>query len=498
MVTIATTTIQSKLKQPAGLYNLFFVELWERFGFYCVEALLVLYLIKVHHVTDTKAYDLFSAFSALIYATPVLGGYLADRLLGFRQAIILGSILYFIGYAALASMSHYLFYPALALLICGNGFFKSCVSSLVGTLYNGEDDPRRDSGFTIFYMGINLGVFFAPIVSTWLAFTFGWGYGLGSAAIGILIGLATALIGFKKLGTRGLPTNPALLNKVFFAGISMRMLFYLGLIVAIFLLVLLINNASLADHLLDVFTIAMLIVIAVISFRYDREQRNRMWALIILLLFSVVFWALYTQMFSSLILFLDRVVNRHFYVWNIPASTYTSVEAFFIIVCSPAVAYLWLRLSKTRWNPSTGMKFALGLFFVGVAFLTLPLSILVAKNHLVNQSWVILFYFLVTLGELCLSPIGLAMITALAPTNITGMMMGVWFLTLSAGFALGDYIADLTNIPATMTDPQQISAIYSHTYAHFGIVALVIALILLTLTPTLKRLMNEHQPQKRL
>src|SRR6185312_11971932 len=188
------------LKQPKGLANLCLVEMWERFGFYTVQALLVLYLTKAQHFSDAHAYDLFTAFSALIYATPVIGGYIADRLLGFRRAILLGGILYVIGYFGLATTHEAFFYPSLALLICGNGFFKSCISSLLGTLYENEADPRRDSGFTLFYMGINLGGVMAPLISGSLANTYGWGYGFVAAGIGIIIGLITAIHGFKKLG----------------------------------------------------------------------------------------------------------------------------------------------------------------------------------------------------------------------------------------------------------------------------------------------------------
>lgn len=496
MDTIATASqppVRANLKQPAGLYNLFFVETWERFGFYCVQALLVLYLSKVHHMSDTQSYDLFSAFSTLIMATPVLGGILADRLIGFRRSVLLGGILYVIGYFALATTSPLLFYPALALQICGNGFFKGCISTLLGTLYNGEHDPRRDSGFTIFYMGINIGSFLAPIISTWIADSYGWGWGFASAGVGMVIGMITAVIGFRKFGKRGLPPSLERLKQRIFLGVSRETWFFLGLLISIGIICILIDHARFVDHAFDVFAALVAIGVIIVTFRYEREQRNKMLMLIILMIFSVFFWALYNQTFSSLTLFTDRIVNRNTFGWVIPTAMYQSVNPFFIIVLSPILAALWMRLSGNRWNPSTPMKFVLGLFFLGIGFLALPLGIHMAyQNGMVWQGWLNLSYFLQTIGELCLSPTGLAMITALAPPNLTGMMMGVWFLTVAAGYALGDYIADLTNIPSNVTDLHQISAIYSHTFAKFGWITLGITLLLILMTPQLKKLMGER------
>lgn len=490
---MTTTLSNQELKQPKGLGTLFSIELWERFGFYCVQALLVLFLSKTYHLSDTQTYGVFSAFSALIYATPVIGGYIADRLIGYRHAVLTGAVLYIIGYFTLATTNHTLFYVALALLICGNGFFKGCVSSLLGTLYNGEDDPRRDSGFTIFYMGINLGSFFAPIVCTWVAVKFGWGYGFGLPGIGMIIGFIIAIIGFKKFGAHGLPPDPARLTTPIFLGLSRQKLFYVGIAIAIALLSLLIDHADLINRAFIIFSIITVIAVITFTFRYEHVQRNKMFLLIILMIFSVFFWALYFQMFSSFTLFLDRIVDRHAFGYQIPAAMYSSINPLFTIVFSPLLAVLWMKLSSSRWNPSLPRKFSLGLILLSFTFLILSFSILVAnKNGMVWQGWIVISYFFLTAGELCLSPIGLSMITALAPANLTGMMMGVWFLTLALGYAVGDRIADLTSIPSNITDIHVMSAIYNSMFNHFGWICLVLGLILFVLSPLLKHLLSKN------
>lgn len=478
------------LTQPRGLYSLSFVEMWERFGFYCVQSLLVLFLDKMYHFSDTNAYDLFNAFSALIFVTPIIGGFIADRLIGFRYSVVLGALLWTLGYFALATTSRSLFYLALALQICGNGFFKGCISSLLGTLYDGEFDPRRDSGFTIFYMGINIGAFISPIVCAWTAENFGWEIGFGVAAIGMSIGLLTLVPIFKKLGAHGLAPDPEHLTTPFLWGLSRRTLFFIGLLITIPLLTLFIQHARTIDDLFNLFCVFILTIVLIKTFRYERVQRNKMLLLIILMIFSVFFWSLYNQTFSSLVLFTERVIDRHLFGWEVPTAMYQSINPFFIIILSPLLALLWLRLANTRLNPSTPLKFALAILLLGAGFLMLPLGISHANsNGAVSQLWLTGSYFLQTLGELCLSPIGLAMVTALAPEDLTGMMMGVWFLSVAAGYAFGDFISNLASIPDNMTDLHAINTIYSHTFTRFGWIAVGLGLVLALLSPKLKKMM---------
>lgn len=502
MLTNATTKYNTpaiaspEKKQPPGLYILFFVEMWERFGFYCVQSLLVLYLSKVFLFSDTHSYDLFSAFSALIYATPVIGGYLADRYLGFRRAIILGGILYIFGYFGLASLNQHIFYLSLAALICGNGFFKANVSSLLGTLYN-ERDPRRDSGFTIFYMGINLGSLFSTLACTYVAAMYGWQYGFGMAGVGMVIGVVTCILAFKHLGDHGLAPDPNRLGKRVIAGLTTRSFIYLGTIIALVLISFLVMHGKMVSNFLIGFGIVAFSSLLIMGFYEDRERRNKLFALLLLMLFSIAFWALYTQTFSSLTLFTDRIVNRHILGFQIPTAMFQSVNPFFIITLSPLVALMWIKLYGKRLNPSTPMKFAIALLLTGASFVLLTVGIKLAKNGaLVGMVWLIQIYFLQTVGELFLSPVGLSAVTELAPPRLVGMVMGIWFMSLSAAYAVGGRIADLTAIPTSVVDLSAISKMYAHNFLQFGYAGLAIGILLVLFTPKLKMMMSERKQSK--
>ena len=414
MTTIAQHSV-SHNKQPKGLYTLFFVEVWERFGFYCVQALLVLFLSKAYGFSDTQSYDLFSAYSALIYATPIIGGYIADRLLGFQKAIILGAILYFIGYIALATSLHSFFYLALAFLICGNGFFKSCVSSLLGSLYN-ENDHRRDSGFTIFYMGINIGTILAPVICSWMATKYGWGYGFACAAVGMIICLTIIYTRFKVLGSHGLPPDPQLIKRKAWFGLSTQNILYIGILIAIVLISILIQHARFTIYLFDIFGVAIFLTLFYQTKQYEPIQRLKMIALIILVIFSILFWSIYLQIFSSMVLFADRVVDRNLFGYVVPAGMLIAVEGFFLVALAPLVALMWIRLKNKGWDLSLPGKFSLSLVLLAVTFLLLAASILLTgqQGH-ISLVWLLITYFLIACSELCISPIGLSMIIALAP-----------------------------------------------------------------------------------
>lgn len=494
------TTLRSELtnnanayKQPVGLYSMFFVELWERFGFYCVQSLLVLFLSKAYNYSDAQSYDIFSAYSALIFATPVIGGYLADKVLGFRYAVYLGGLLYIIGYFTLATGDKHLFHFALSLLICATGFFKSCISSLVGTLYE-DNDPRRDSGFTIFYMGINIGSFLSPIICTWAATTYGWGYGFALAGIGMIIGMITAWLGFKKINTKGLPPEPELLKRKIFLGISTGIWVLIGTTIAVTLGGFLIQHAKLVIHALNIFSAIVAIALFVITFRYQGTQRNKLLVLLILTIISIFFWAFYNQTFSSLTLFTDRIVDRHFFQWVVPTAMFQSVNPFFIIVLSPVLATLWIKLNLEKSIFTTPAKFACANILMGLSFLLLPFAIkhFAHPDGTIAMTWLNLCYFLQTVGELFISPIGLAMITALAPKDLSGFMMGIWFLASAAAYSIGDYLADLTNIPSNITDIHTISNIYSHVFNKFGLIMLLVGIVFCFAIPKLNILMSEE------
>ncbi len=482
---------ESELSQPRGLYLLFFIELWERFGFFAVQALLVMYLTKQFSFTDSHAYELFSAYGALIYATPIIGGYLADKILGFRRAIFLGGVIYLISYFSLASLNKHTFYLSLAGLICGNGFFKANVASLLGTLYRLKD-PRRDSGFTIFYMGINLGGFVAGISCSMIAAKYGWQYGFAVPGLGMIICLSACILGFKSLGENGAAPNPQLLSKKILPGLSLKYFIYLCTIGVIYLISVLIIHANLVSNVLIISGIAAFTSLLIMGLFEERERRNKLFALLLLMLFSIAFWALYTQMFSSLTLFTDRLLNRDLMGYMIPASTFSSLNPFLIFILSPFMAILWFKIYKKSWNPSTSMKFAIALILAGAGFIFLKLGISFAGyGSSVACIWLIQLYVLQTIGELCLSPVGLSAVTELAPPKLVGMVMGVWYMSLSVAFSVGGRIADLTAIPKSLTDLNVIAHIYAKNFLYFGSAGVLIGVLLIMFTPQLKKMMNE-------
>lgn len=477
--------------QPKALYVLFFTELWERYGFYTVQALLILFLTKHFLFSDERAYSIFGAYGAMIYATPVVGGYLADKFLGFRRAIYLGGILFIAGYALMSCLSSGIwFYISLSLLICGNGFFKSNVSSLLGRFY-AENDIRRDSGFTLFYMGINIGSFLATLLGAAIAAKYGWNVAFGFAAFGMIIGMFLFTLGQKHIGHQGDPPNAALLKEKKYLHIPNICWVYFSTIIAVCLMSFLLEFATAVRWGLLFFGIATIFYVLTVSIQLDRYQHRRMLALLILIIFSVIFWSLYYQTFSSLPLFIDRVVNRNVLGVTIPTAMFLSIGPIVIIIFSPILSWLWLRLTKKGFGLSAPMKFALGILQMSSGFLLLTLAINIGSNiGEIAASWMLLVFFVQTMGELFLSPIGLSIVTTLAPGRLTGLMMGVWFLSLAAANSIAGWIANFTDIPASMTDPALIAQHYGHAYKLFGLWGLAFATLLMLLTPLLKRMMR--------
>ena len=423
------SVLERNQSQPKGLYLLFFTELWERFGFYMVQTILVLYMSKGLGYTDGGAYLLYGAFTSMLFLTPVVGGYIADRLIGFSQSIIIGGLLFILGYGIMAFESEKALFLGLSIVIIANGFFKPNVSSLVGELYH-TGDPRRDGGFTIFYMGINLGALMPPLFAGAIVSAYSWSFGFSIASLGMAISLLTFVFGKKKLGPiGGMPTvSPLHKSKV------MKTIFYLGLFSAICLLILLFqilfHYPKEADIILIFASIAIFMAVLFFLFKESPHQRKRLFACLILILISVGFWAFYNQTFTSLMLFADRNMSKQFLGFTIDAEFTQFFNPFFIILLSPILSRLWIRLDAKGLDPSTPTKFSLGILFMAIGFLVLGAGTrYFSVDGEASPWWLVTSYFLETVGELLLSPIGLAMVTKLSPRHLVGMMMGVWFLT---------------------------------------------------------------------
>lgn len=468
---------------PKALPYLFLTEMWERFGFYVVQGMLVLYMSKGFGFSDDHSYIITGVFSALAYIAPFIGGSLADRLLGFKTSIILGGLFLSAGYAMLALPWVDGFYFALATIIVGSGLFKPNISSLLGSLY-GEHDLHRESGFTIFYVGINTGILLAGLSSGYIKDHFGWHAGFGLASIGLIIGLATFLSGLKKL-TNIKHNSAIVLSKINW---PQKIIVIFCCLLVILLIGFLLQSPLLAKCLLPVAGVLLLAFLFIITYQQTLKYRRRLLNLNALILSSIVFWMLYMQMFFSANFFIDRLVKRDWLGFHIPTTAFYAFEAIFVILSGPAFAWSWQTLNQARKNPSSFSKFVLAIIFAGLGMLTLGVSTYFPNaDMLINPLWVILAYFLITVGEMLLSPIGLSAVTTLSPRQLVGMMMGIWFVALGFGAGFAGWLAKLANVPVSVTDLGAQLIIYRHAFLDYTLIAFALALFLYAIPLFYKR-----------
>jgi POT family proton-dependent oligopeptide transporter len=509
----ATRPSDQLLGHPKGLFILFFAEMWERFSYYGMRALLTLYLTKHMLFGDEQAALIYGSYTSLVYAVPVLGGLIADRYLGFRKAVTLGAILLVAGHFGMAfegspasqlisdqgdlsvqrdPLYEQIFYLSLALIIVGVGFLKPNISTIVGRLYATED-PRRDSGFTIFYMGINVGALVATLLCGYLGETYGWKYGFGLAGIGMLFGLATFQWGQPFLQGHAEPPDEELLQERLIAGISREWLIYLGAILGVVAAWQVVQRSGELGMALSVF--GGVIVAWFIWFslnKCDAVERDRMLVMLVLIVVSVLFWALFEQAGTSLTLFTDRNVTMG---TMFTASMFQSFNPLFIIILAPLFALLWVTLSKWGLEPSTPAKFGLGIVQVGLGFAVLVFGAAQAgPDGKVAVIWLVLMYLLHTTGELCLSPVGLSMVTKLSVSRVAGMMMGVWFLSASfAAYAAGLIAGEtaIENHGEEAIDPLMSLSVYTGVFEQLALVALIMGAVVLACSPYLHRRMHD-------
>ena len=500
---------------PKGLYVLFLTELWERFSFYGMKALLIFYLVKYHLFSDTAGNLLVGSYAALVYALPVLGGYLADRYLGFRKAVVFGGILLVLGHIGMAyegeaairmadnsverdDFALQIFYFSLSLIILGVGFLKANISSIVGELYR-KGDPRRDSGFTIFYMGINLGSALAIFVCGYLGENVGWGYGFGAAGIGMFIGLITFIWGKKYMQGKGEPRDPVALQQKVGGLMTKENLIYTISVISLLLIWQMVQRHNIVMVLLmGAGAISLVYIIYYAFAQCNKVERERLGALTILIVFSVFFWALFEQAYTSLNLFADRSLDRVIGGFEIPTSWFLSLNAIFIILFAPLFAWLWVKLANRKMNPNAAIKFGMGLLFVGLGFGVLVLG---GNSEMgkVSMLWLVLAYLLHTWGELCLSPVGLSYVTKLSPVKIVGFMMGVWFLATAGSEFIASLLANFASLDTAngeAADPDLAKAAYLSLFEKLFYIGVSVGVLLLLISPLLKRMMHGIDDEK--
>jgi POT family proton-dependent oligopeptide transporter len=600
---------QTLFGHPVPLYTLFFTEMWERFSYYGMRALLVFYMIKGFlGFNDTDAYAVYGAYTALVYATPFLGGMLADRLLGARRAVVLGGLLMAAGHLLMTVEHEYAFFAALALLICGNGFFKPNISTIVGSLYP-QGSAKRDSGFTIFYMGINLGAAMSPLICGYVGETYGWHYGFGLATVGMLTGLAVfvapvritqvlillcaltsaggllflqnnpyqmvinifvaaaltaaGVIAFVALGRGGLPRDAGAhgdagaVRQKWFGFLRKDVAVYLGVLIAVPLFMLLVQRHQIAGWILSLFGVAAFIWLFIEALRAKTIERHRLFVVLVLMFFTMLFWSFFEQAGSSVNNFTDRNVDRVFeearvtpdqvgktlditltqeqlgYTnggeqmtltlldkardagkdkvrWTvseddvgmglggaeIPASLFQAANPIFVLLFGLVFTALWAFLARFRLEP---IKFSLGLLQLGLGFVALFYGARSADDRgMVSIAWLLLGYLLQTTGELCLSPVGLSMVTKLSPRRMVSTIMGAWFLATAFSNYLAGMIASLTGVPhggeeQVIPPPIETVGIYGGIFGKIALTAIVSSLLCFALSPLLKRWMHQGE-----
>ena len=550
--------------------------MWERFSYYGMRGLLILYLTQHFLFSDERSSVMYGAYTALVYVMTIIGGTLADRYLGQRKAVTFGAILLCLGHFGMAfegsGSSEYvvtgderieildegrgsnrqlfveedgalkrlvftstgdiqilesddradeptaavartipaanyeteivrqglytnILYLSLALIIAGVGYLKANISTIVGALYKFED-PRRDSGFTLFYMGINLGSFLSSITCGILGIVYGWAWGFGLAGIGMAAGLAVFLWGQKYLDGAAEPPSEAKLKESFLGPINVEWACYLVALLIIGVSMMLVANAELIPDWF-VGTLGIVIFIGLVIYAFTNlhdTERSRMFAAIYFVLAQIPFWALFEQAGSSLNLFTDRLVDKEIFGVEVPAPVFQSLNAGFIFIFAPLVAWLWIFLNKRGWEPSTPIKFGLGVIAVGLGFLALVGGMTASgATGLTAVYFIFLIYWVHTMGELMVSPVGLSAVTKMAPARVVGMTMGAWFLYSGLSNYLAGVIARGTGaetIGGQITNVAEAKANYASVYTQVSYVAIGIGIVMLAISPIIKSWMK--------
>ncbi|MCF8474706.1 MAG: peptide MFS transporter [Emcibacter sp.] len=495
------------LGHPIGLSICFLTEMWERFSFYGMRTILVLYLVKYHLFSAGDASMIYGAYAGLVYMMPIIGGFMADRYLGSRKAVTFGAILLVAGHGLMGFHGPQsfmdgdmvvrddfyisLFFLALSLIITGVGFLKANISTIVGALY-GKNDPRRDGGFSIFYMGINLGSLISTALVGYVGEVYGWNYGFAIAGIGMFFGLMVFLWGQKYLDGRAEPTNPTILKEKSPIGLNKEWTIYLFGLVMVGASWWFVQHQQLVGQILGVSGFVMIGIILVYAFmNLTKIERDRIIVACFLIAIQSVFWALFEQQAASLTLLADQQFNLNILGMNVLASQVQLLNPLFIVVLAPVMAWLWVALAKGHIEPSTPAKFGIAMLLIGLGYIVFSWGMSLDEGTSKSFIWLVFIYLSLTVAELCLSPVGLSMVTKLSVSKIVGMMMGTWFLFTALGNYVAGWISSLTGSTTHGIDSGQLDIMsVMDVYSTIGYASMGVGVLILVLTPLMKKYMH--------
>jgi proton-dependent oligopeptide transporter, POT family len=494
---------------PIGLSTLFASEMWERFSYYGMRALLVLFLTATFasggfEMAELDAFTIYGIFTGLVYVTPIIGGMLADKFFGQRKSIYIGGLTMAAGQFLLSAsawlyesgadmdLRKTLFFAGLGILIVGNGFFKPNISTMVGAMYD-NNDPRKDGGFTIFYMGINIGAFFSPIIAGKLGEQVAWQYGFLAAGIGMVIGTTWFLFRSHTLGHIGMPPKfkserVRLAIEDWFGIVG----YVIGVVALIFGIIIGWSSmpSALSTTIIYILAIGGTLYLASSIFKgtSGKTEWSRVGVILVLALFNIFFWSGFEQAGTTFNIFARDNTQRLIGNWEIPASAFQGINAFFIVAFAPIFSILWVTLDKKGLNPNTPMKFAWGMVMLALGFVVMAIAFSKSTSgeqiRLISPMWLVMVYLLHTFGELCLSPIGLSMVTKLSPPKLVSTMMGVWM----GSFAAGNFVA--SQMKAISLKLESALGTEIQVFWLIAIQSTIIAVILVILSPWLKRMMH--------
>ena len=489
--------MQYPAKHPKGLYFLFFTEMWERFSFYGITGILVLYLSKSLNVPESDAGLVSGAYMAFTFLAPILGGWVADKLIGYVWAVTLGGILILLGNVVMAlPFGLDMLYFGLAIVAVGTGFLKSTVSVMLGQLY-AKQDVKRDSAYTLFYMGINLVSILAGLIIAYVAEMINWHYGFALAAIGMFIGLIIFLCGYKK----GYYSDQS--NVVKTANLRRKILLFncgiwliIGSILIVAAIFYLLSAPGNTKIVITMISFGMLFYIGFLAIRSKTStERNQLFSILVFIITAIFFWSLYKQSFNSLALFIDKDIQRSVMGHTIPSSMFVLVpNAAFIIILASVFAKIWLKLEACGKNPSAPIKFLLGLLFTLASFSTFALGAYLAYTTGDKSSmlWPVLGILLLTCAELCISPVGLSIVSKMSPLRLSGFLMGAWFLASSIGSYVSGLLSSFVQLPKGVLDVRISAHAYFKLFAFCSIGMACVVVIFMLCLPLIKRLTNSQ------